>query len=137
MATAENRQLSVVQLQRLLERRSAELNRLERMRIKLRKQLDNVEGKITAVGGADSAGKAGPKRRKSHKRHKNEKSLKVLVTEILGQSKKGLTLKQLTDKVLSTGYKTSSANFPNTVYQAVYNSEGVSFDEASGLYRAK
>ena len=137
MATAENRQLSVIQLQRLLERRSSELTRLERTRVKLRKQLANVEGKITAVGGAESARKAGPKRRKGHKRHKNEKSLKVLVTEILGQSKKGLTLKQLTDKVLSTGYKTSSSNFPNTVYQAVYNSEGVSFDEASGLYRAK
>lgn len=137
MANAETRQLSVVQLQRLLERRSAELTRLERTRVKLRKQLDNVEGKITTVGGADITGKTVPKRRKGHKRHKNEKSLKVLVTEILGLSKKGLSLKQLTEKVLSTGYKTSSANFSNTVYQAVYNSEGVSFDESSGLYRAK
>jgi hypothetical protein len=137
MATAENRQLSVVQLRRLLEHRSAELSRLEKTRIKLRKKLASVEGKIAAVGGSDSGAKAGTARRKGRKRHKNEKSLKVLVVEILSQNKRGLSLKQLTDKVLSTGYKTSSANFSNTVYQAVYNSEGVSFDEASGLYRAK
>lgn len=137
MAATEARQFSITQLERLLAHRSTELSRLERERNKLQRRLTSVEHKIATVGGPASEGKVRVSGRSGRKRHKNEKSLKILVGEILGQNKKGLSLKQLTDKVLKTGYKTSSANFSNTVYQAVYNSDAVSFDEASGLYKSK
>jgi hypothetical protein len=137
MATPDIKQLSVTDLERMLVRRSSELSKLERERAKLRKRLTSLEQRIAAVGGAASEGRVRFSVRKGLPRHKNPKSLKVLVVEILRENKKGLNLKQLADKVLKTGYKTSSSNFSNTVYQAVYNSNAVSYDEANGLYRTK
>jgi len=137
MATPETRQLSITELERLLARRSAELTHLERERAKLRKQLSTVEQKIAAVGGATADGRVRLATSPARKRHKNAKSLKVLVVELLRDNKKGLDLKQLTDKVLKAGYKTASSNFSNTVYQAAYNSGAIEFEEKSGVYRTK
>jgi hypothetical protein len=67
-------------------------------------------------------------------RAKNERSLKEVVTELLGKNKQGLTLHDLAEKVLATGYKTTSTNFKNTLYQTLYHHDGIRLDKETGLY---
>ncbi len=59
------------------------------------------------------------------------------MVEILGRTKKGLTLAELGQKVLDAGYKSSSSNFRNVLYQCVYNTKDVYHDESTGTYKLK
>ena len=128
--------LTVAQLERMLESKRSRMNGLLKRREKLQKALAIVEGRISIIGGVkrDSSGKA----RKVRKRPKNEKSLYEVVIAVLGQNKKGLTLADLSKKVLDTGYKTNSAKFENTVYQCLYNNQNkIMHDPETRAYRLK
>ena len=43
----------------------------------------------------------------------------------------------LTTKITEAGYKSSSSNFRNVLYQCLYNTKTISFDRATGTYRLK
>lgn len=125
--------LTVAQLERLLDRQRAKLERLLRRRATLQRQLAQVERSIAAIGGALEESP-----RKKRKRPRNDRTLLQVVTEVLTGNKKGLTLKDLARQVLETGYKTGSANFENTVYQIVYNnSDKIQHDAKTKTYRLK
>ena len=128
--------LTVAQLERLLESKRSRMNSLLKRREKLQKALAIIEGRISVIGGVkrDSSSKV----RKVRKRPKNEKSLYEVVIAVLGQNKKGLTLPDLSKKVLDTGYKTNSAKFDNTVYQCLYNNQNkIMHDPETRAYRLK
>ena len=57
-----------------------------------------------------------------------------MISEILSKSKKGLTLEELVPKVVEAGYKSSSSNFSNMIYQNIYTSEGIAKDAETGCY---
>jgi hypothetical protein len=84
------------------------------------------------TGGATKKGKRG-------KRPKNTASAKALAMQILGEERNGLSLDDLTDRVLAAGYKSKSTNFKQTLYQALYNArahgEGVTRDEDTGNWK--
>jgi len=128
--------LSVAELERILSSRKSKLDSLTKKQTKLQKDLTFVEKQISQLVGRQSAAAAGG-RRKVLKRPKNAKPLSQFITEILGKSKKGLTLAGLSEKVLESGYKTNSSNFNNVLYQCLYNSESFFHDEESGCYRLK
>jgi hypothetical protein len=46
------------------------------------------------------------------------------VTETLARHKQGLKLPELAKEILASGYKTSSTNFQNTLYQVLYHNSG-------------
>ena len=126
---------TVAQLERLLQRKRARLEGLIQKRDRLQKSLSRVERQIAEIGGAVPAGTA---LRKPRKRPKNGKTLLQTVHEVLTQHKKGLSLKDLTSKVLESGYKTGSTNFQNTVYQCLYhNQDHLAHDPKSHTYRIK
>lgn len=127
--------MTVVQIERMLERKRAKLDDLLKRREKLQKQLASVEGRIGAIGGrTQSVGG----RRKVRKRPKNDRPLIAVVIDVLSQHKKGLTLKDLAAKVLETGYKTYSDKFENTVYQCLYNNDSkLAHDAKTHTYRLK
>jgi hypothetical protein len=128
--------LTVVQLERILERKRSRLDGLLKRRERLQKQLSSVEGRINAIGGNRLEG--GTKTRKVRKRPKNDRPLIAVVIDVLGQHKKGLTLKELSAKVLETGYKTYSDKFENTVYQCLYNNSAkLAHDAKTHTYRVK
>lgn len=129
-------ELTVAQLEKMLEAKKSRLMVLLRQRDQLRKQLAVVSDKIAAVGGeAAPRTPAGLKRRK---RPKNDKTLLQVVLEVLGDNKKGLSLSDLSAKVLEAGYKTGSAAFSNTVYQCLYhNGDQIAYDSEARLYRLK
>jgi hypothetical protein len=57
------------------------------------------------------------------KRARNERTAKDWAIEILGQEKNGLTLKVLANRMLESGYKTTSTNFSVAQYQALHNAK--------------
>jgi len=125
--------LTVAQLERILLRKKTTLENLLRQRTQLQKKLAQVERRIVEIGGGE-----GTKPRTPRRRPKNSKTLLVAVTEMLSQHKKGLTLRDLASRLLASGYKTSSTNFQNTLYQCLYhNSDKLAHDAKNHTYRIK
>ncbi len=126
-------EFTVLQLEKILVRKKAALEKLLRQRTQLQKKLAQVERRIVEIGGGE-----GSKPRPLRRRPKNPKTLLVAVTEMLGQHKKGLTLRDLANRLLASGYKTSSTNFQNTLYQCLYHNSGkIAHDAKNHTYRIK
>lgn len=125
--------LSVSDLERLLDSRRTQLDRLVKKRERLQRDLDRIQQKISGLEGARLA--RGPKRRKLGRRVKNAKPLRAYVLDVLGKSKKGFSLADLEQKVLEAGYQSKSAKFRTVLYQCLYNTEGIVHDENTGAYR--
>lgn len=126
--------MTVAQLERLLESKKSTLDGLQKKREKLQKQLSAIEDKISAVGGVSLDRSF----RKPRKRPKNDRTLLEVVLDVLGQNKKGLSLADLSAACLETGYKTGSSKFENTVYQCLYNnSDKIVHDPVTRTYRLK
>jgi hypothetical protein len=129
-------ELSVAELERLLSGKRSQLDNLLRRREQLSQELSTVEEKINSVEGRKSEGTAVVRRTAKRRslRPKNDRSLKEVVVELLTENRKGLSLDELSRKVLETGYKTSSTKFKNTLYQCLYNAENIALDKKNGLY---
>ena len=123
--------LSVAELEQILETRKVKAIELGKRREELQKQLDEIDQQILEVMGDNRI----IKRRR--RRLKNEMSLRSHVLELLGKSKKGFSMADMTRKITEAGYKSSSRNFRNVLYQCLYNTEGVTFDQESGCYKMK
>ncbi len=123
---------SVADLERILDERKGQLQDLAKRRDQAQKELDKLDAEIQGlVGVGGSVGKI----RRRRRRVKNAQSLRAVVLEILGKNKKGFTLADLVVKVNESGYKSSSRNFRNVLYQCLYNTEGIVHDDATGCYR--
>src|SRR5262249_40587768 len=126
------KEFTVVELERVLRNRRLILERKIKERNRLRKALWHLEREIVAVGGPNGIP------RKVRRRPKNSKTLVVAVTDALARHKKGLSLRDLANEVLASGYKTSSTNFHNTLYQSLYhNSDKLFHDAKTHTYRLK
>lgn len=123
--------LSVADLERILEERKVKAIDLTKRREDIQKQLDEVERQLSELLGE---GRVAPR---AKRRVKNTMSLRQCVLDVLAKNKKGLSMAELTTKIGETGYKSSSANFRNVLYQCLYNTKGISFDRATGTYRLK
>lgn len=141
-------ELTVAQLERMLNTKRSMLDSLQKKRSKLGKQLETIDRRIAAIGGTVRDSEERPSkvklkakvkaRVKGRKRPRNEKTLLQVVTDVLQENKKGLVLGDLAKAVLATGYKSGSAHFPNTVYQCLYNnSDNFVQDSGTKAYRLK
>jgi hypothetical protein len=129
------KKFTVAQLERLLLRKTATLEKLLRQRALLEKKLAQVERRIVEIGGVARERDTG---RVPRRRPKNPKTLLATVIDTLGAHKKGLTLRELSSKLLASGYKTSSTNFQNTLYQCLYHNSGkIAHDAKAHTYRVK
>lgn len=153
--------LTLAQLQQLMDERSSELSELKSQRSELQKQIKELDRQIRQTEGV-GAKTRGPGRKKSYgaattksptrkkkkvarkgkrTRPKNEKSAKGYAEEILRGEPKGLKLNDLADRILAAGYKSNSSNFTNTLYQSLYKDrqEGntFSFNDKTGLWTVK
>lgn len=127
-------ELSVADLERLLRERRVRLERLLKRKSRLEKELSEINDQISSLQGA---GTLPGGLRKGVRRPRNAKPLHRVVLEILAGNKKGYGLSELAERVLATGYKTSSSDFKNVLYQCLYNSPQIEHEEATGKYRAK
>src|SRR5262249_45666488 len=128
--------LTLLVLEKLLNGKKNELEQLLRKREQLERQLTDVVERIRAIEGKRNGTDLGVGRRISF-RLQNDRTLKEVVTELLTENAKGLGLDELSKKVLATGYKTTSTNFKNTLYQCLYNHERIVLDKKNGLYQLK
>ncbi len=130
--------LSLAQLQRMVESKASELGGLKAKRDELQKELAELDRLIqetegtgsrqrrTAMGRRTAEDGTATRRKKvarkgKRKRAKNAKSAKTYAVEILKASPQGLPLDELANKILESGYKSNSASFKNTLYQSLYN----------------
>ena len=127
--------LSVAELERLLNSKKSRLETLTKKRDKLRKDLSQVEKRINALRGRTAVTVSSKARRKAAGRPKNVKPLSAFVIDILGKNKRGLPLSGLSQQILEAGYKTNSTNFKNVLYQCLYNSKKIMHDEKTKTYR--
>jgi IS30 family transposase len=121
--------LTVAELERMLNARKTALRDLLKRRAKVQKELDKVDAEIQILTGT-TVRRRGP-------RTKNKRSLRETVLELLKKNKKGYSLAELSRIILDSGYKTTSTNFRNVLYQCLYNTPGVYHDESTGTYRFK
>ena len=152
MSRAES-EISVADLERILDARKSQAQNLVKRRDALHKELAEIQEQLQGIVGTEvtikksgakrgrrppGSGKRGPGRPRGSKnrgaRPKNERSLRDVISELLSKSKKGLTLEELTPKVVEAGYKSNSSNFSNMIYQNIYNSEGIVKDPETGCY---
>lgn len=129
------KEMTVAQLERLLQKKRTRLDSLEQRRKQLLKQLQQVDERIAQLGGVVRDAR---QPRRGRKRPKNAQTLLQAMSQVLATNKRGLTLKDLSAKILEMGYKTASSNFENTVYQIIYNNQGkVAHDPKTKTYRLK
>ena len=133
--------LSIAQLEQILQLRKGERQRLEKMRGKLQKKLDQLDAKLASLGGPGGGGR-GRAGRNGHAgggrggRVKNEKSLNEMILSVLGKSSKPMNVGAIADAVRGGGYKSNSANFRSIVNQTLIKDKR--FGAASrGMYQLK
>lgn len=127
---------SLAELESFLDERKSQAHELEKQRDQLIKELAKIETELQGIIGTTkkASHKGARKAVRRGKRVKNERSLREILFEILAKNKKGCTLADLELKVPEAGYKSSSKNFSNMIYQCLYNSEGISKDSETGCY---
>lgn len=136
-------QLTVADLEKILETRRSLLQNMLEQRGKIQRELDRIDSAIRQLqgnerfGGGGSGMAAAAVSRGKGPRRRNTVSLRQLVQELLAKNKKGYTLAELTEKVFASGYKSDSTNFRNVLYQCLYNLKDAFHDPETGTYRLK
>jgi hypothetical protein len=130
--TSASSNLSLTQLERLLDRRRKDLAKLQRQRSKIQKRLDAIDTKMESIGGPFSARGGGGGR----SRARNSVSLQDAIHQILSKSGGPLAVGDIVDKVEATGYKSNSANFRGIVNQTLIKDKRFTAP-SRGVYQLK
>lgn len=103
--------LSLTDLQSILESRRTELNRLRKQRTKIQRDLDAIDRQINKIEGS-GGGRGGS-------RVRNPKSLNDTLEDVLRSNGKPMKVGDIVDAVKATGYRSNSANFRGIVNQTL------------------
>lgn len=125
MATPSD--LSLAALERLIAKRRHEIDRLLRRRRKLEGKIDRIDQQIAAMGGnAAAVGRRGS-------RPRNAVSLIEAIVTVLEKAGKPLGVPEITEKVLATGYRSTSSAFKSIVNQTLIKDKQFK-NTARGIY---
>jgi hypothetical protein len=120
--------LSIPQLQQIIQTRKSEISKLERQRTKLARKLGAIEAKISSLGGFA--------RSRNGARVRNEKSLPEMLLTVLTKSSKPMQVGDITEAVRSGGYKSNSPSFRSIVNQTLIKDKRFA-SAGRGLYQLK
>jgi hypothetical protein len=143
MARADS--LSVAELEQMLEARRSELSELESRRNKLAAELEQCDARISELTGARGRGRGRKVKRRRPGRPggggggRKQPALKSVIVEVLQKSKKPLSVDEIVDRVLATGYRSKSDEFRKVAYLNLFHlktSGEVNHDPATKLYSA-
>ena len=115
--------MNIVELQRILNERKRQLDKLMRRREKLQKQVDAIDAEIGKVagdgvgGGSSGGGGNGRSGGGAGSRARNDRPLPDYIEEVMGKNGKPMRVGEIVDAVKSAGYKSNSASFKNIVNQ--------------------
>jgi septal ring factor EnvC (AmiA/AmiB activator) len=104
--------LSLSQLEKMLNQRRRELTRLTRRRATAQRRLEAIDDQIRRLGGSGVSLRASVGRRA-----RNDKSLVEVIHEVLQKSGRPLRVSAIADAASSAGYRSNSANFRGIVNQ--------------------
>jgi len=107
--------LTVAALEQMLQKRRSELDSLTRERQRILKQLAAVDARLWAISGDATAGTALTR----GGRVRNPMSLVATMEQVLAKAGKPLSVGDIVQGVLDTGYKSGSANFRAVVNQTL------------------
>ena len=122
---ASGTNLTIAQLQRVLNEKHSELQKLERQRAILQKKLSLIDRQIERVGGGANGSRgrgAGVPAGgfTAGGRARNERSLlETLESVFRGGGGKPMKVQEILDGVLATGYRSGSANFRGIINQTL------------------
>ena len=136
------RDLTVSQLEKVLQAKKSKLEDLVVKRDKLRLELNSLDEQIRGLAGSEEPGEEGAPRRRGRPkgsknkgrrgpRTKGQKSLKTWVQEELEKNKKGLTIDEIIANVQAGGYRSKADKFKNVMYQCLFHSENFQRDPES------
>lgn len=115
--------LDIATLRRLLAEREKELSELTQTRRKLMAELERVNRRIAQLGGADLEVAVAPKRRGPRgpfRMRGGRLTLRAAVAQVLEQSDRALTVREVLEGLPATGYSTTSKHLEKMVRQALY-----------------
>ena len=119
---ASGTNLTIAQLQRVLNDKKAELDKLYRHRSTLQKKMNLLDRQIERVnGGADGLrlGRGMGGGGGGGTRARNEHSLLDTIENVLRSAGKPLKVGDIMDGVIATGYRSGSANFRGIINQTL------------------
>lgn len=120
--------LSLADLQSIIETRRVELGRLRKHRAELQRKLDGLDRQIGKMEGGGRMGGGG--------RARNAKSLNDTLEEVLSNGKP-MTVGAIVDAVKAAGYRSSSANFRGIVNQTLIKENKRFVAAERGVYQMK
>ncbi len=127
---------SIAQLENMLQSRKSDLSGLFKQQAKLAAELAAVEKKISQLGGK-LRGRPRGAGLSAGGRVRNEKSLVATLQEVLGAASGPMSVGDIMDKVLKTGYRTDSDNFRGIINQTLIKERKHFVSTARGIYAAK
>jgi cell division septum initiation protein DivIVA len=144
MMAKKKKNLSVTDLENLLQQRMTQLETLIEKRRNLQDQIAQLDREIHSVNGSGagpsrvSKSKVVAKPKRKRRRARNSVSLTSVVATVLAKHKKGLPTAEIESAVLATGYKTTSKNFRPMIYQTLAKmkeAKDVVYDGDAKLYK--
>ena len=103
--------LTVDQLERMLNQRRRELSRLSRKRATAERRLEDIDDKIRRLGGSAVSIRGGGRRAR------NDQSLVEVIHSVLQKAARPLRVSAIADAANDAGYRSSSQNFRGIVNQ--------------------
>lgn len=124
--SALSEQLSISELQRMLESQRRRLSKLRKQRTRLQKELDELDRQIATLDGRAVAGT----------RAHNAMSLVATIETVLRKAGKPLPVREIMARVLASGYRSNSANFRALLNQTLIKDERFA-SVGRGVYQLK
>ena len=118
--------LSIVELEHILDDHRHQLHQLSRERARLQKRLEDVDRRIHELHG-DGHGAA---------RARNQHSLMDTIEVVLGEAGKPIRVSEIARRVLAAGYQTRSSDFRGIVNQTLIKDDRF-VSAGRGMYRLK
>jgi hypothetical protein len=128
--TAGTSNMNIVDLERVLNDRKRQLEKLKKKRAKAQAKVDAIDAEMSKVaGGVLNLGGRGV-----GSRARNDKPLPDYIEDVLGKNGKPMKVGDIVDAVLAAGYKSNSKSFKNIVNQQLIK-ERKRFNQVDrGLY---
>ena len=127
---------NIAQLERILEDRRTEVNRLERQRNELQRKLDGVERQIAKLAGG-LRGLRGRRGGGGGTRARNEVSLVEAIENAMRGTGKPMRVGDIVDAVQASGYRSNSDNFRGIVNQTLIKERKRFAQAERGVYQLK
>jgi hypothetical protein len=124
--------LSLAQLERLMQSRRTELTRLSRERDKLQKKLDTLDERISEISGGMMRGTRGG----GGTRARNAMNLPDVIHQVLTKTGAAMSVGDIMEKVQAGGYRSTSANFRGIVNQTLIKDKRFT-SSSRGMYQLK